>query len=86
MTSGSTQEVKAPQKIRAKIGPAENGKGRDCIFSGVVYTLRIALGSRRVQRHERAAVKRRYKNVVRARKDRQAIFSMIGNSEVKADC
>jgi len=31
-TSGSIQKAHAPQKIRAKIGPAENGKGRRCIF------------------------------------------------------
>jgi hypothetical protein len=31
-TSGSIQDAQAPQKIRAKIGPAENGKGRSCIF------------------------------------------------------
>ena len=37
--SGSTQHANAPQKINARIGPAENGKGRNCIFSGVVYTL-----------------------------------------------
>ena len=31
-TSGSIQDAQAPQKIRAKIGLAENGKGRICIF------------------------------------------------------
>ena len=30
-TSGSIQDAQAPQKIRAKIGPAENDKGRSCI-------------------------------------------------------
>jgi hypothetical protein len=38
-TSGSTQVTQATQKIRAKIGPAENGKGRSCIFSLVAYSL-----------------------------------------------
>jgi len=32
MTSGSIQDAKATQKMRVKIGPAENGKGRSCIF------------------------------------------------------
>src|SRR4029077_9462149 len=32
MTSGSIQDASAPQKMRAKIGPAENGTGRSCIF------------------------------------------------------
>ncbi len=32
MISGRIQDAKALQKIRAKIGPAENGKGRGCIF------------------------------------------------------
>ena len=32
--SGSTQHANAPQKINAGIGPAENGKGRNCIFLG----------------------------------------------------
>src|SRR5260370_334872 len=32
MTSGSIQDAKAPQKMSAKIGPTENGKGRTCIY------------------------------------------------------
>ncbi len=31
-TLGSIQDAQAPQKIRAKIGLAENGKRRSCIF------------------------------------------------------
>ena len=33
MTSGNIHDAQAPQKIRAKIGPDANGKGRNCIFS-----------------------------------------------------
>ena len=38
MTSGNTQDAKAHQKMKAKIGPAENGKGLDCIL---VYTFTL---------------------------------------------
>jgi hypothetical protein len=31
-TSDSIQDAQAIQKIRAKIGPAENGKGRNCML------------------------------------------------------
>jgi hypothetical protein len=50
MISGTTQHAKAPQKISAKLGPAENGKECDCIVSRVVYTSRIAFGSNRTSR------------------------------------
>jgi hypothetical protein len=32
MTSGNIHDAQTHQKIRAKIGPAENGKGRNYIF------------------------------------------------------
>ena len=38
-TSGSVQIANAIQKMKVKIDPAVNGKGRNCIICWIVYTL-----------------------------------------------